>query len=242
MAVRPCSGHTASHVPPISRSKSVSVTQRPFARTVLPLAAAAILSGTVALFSPAPPLLAQGAARPAAKASAPAQAQALAPAWTVDARQSSIGYATRWAGQAVTGSFGSWTADVRFDPANLAGSRVVVVVQTGSSRANLAEANDNLPLADWLNVRGFPTARWESTGFRQTAPGQYVGDGFLTLKGQRYRLALPFTLAISGTTATMTSSPSLDRLNLRVGVDSDSSAEWVDRAVQLSIRVRATRQ
>jgi polyisoprenoid-binding protein YceI len=167
---------------------------------------------------------------------------AAAQAWTVDPARSTIGFATGWAGQQVTGSFASWTADIRFDPANLAGSRAVVTVQTGSARANLAEANDNLPLPDWLNARAFPTARWESTAFRRTGEGQYVADGFLTLKGQRYRLALPFALTVSGNVATMSSNVGLDRIAVRVGVDSDGSAEWVDRTTSLAIRVRATRR
>lgn len=190
-------------------------------------------------------LVLAGVTLPSAQAQTPSRGAdgtaARSPAWTVDPRQSTLGWSTRWAGQAVSGSFGSWTADIRFDPANLAGSRVVVTVQTGSSRSATTEANDNLPLADWLNVRGFATARWESTGFRQTGPGQFVGDGYLTLKGQRYRLALPFALQIQGTGAVMTSTVSLDRIALRVGLDSDAGAEWVDRTVQVAVRVRANR-
>lgn len=165
-----------------------------------------------------------------------------APRWTVDAAQSSIGWSTRWAGSNVTGSFGSWTADIRFDPARPETGQVAVVVQTGSSRSSTGEANDNLPLPDWFNVRAHPTARWDSTAIRANGAGRYIADGTLTLKGQRYRLAIPFGLTVSGQTATMTANLSLDRIALRIGVDSDASAEWVDRNVAVTIRVRATRR
>ncbi len=165
-----------------------------------------------------------------------------APRWAVDAAQSSIGWSTRWAGSNVTGSFGSWTADIRFDPARPETGQVAVVVQTGSSRSSTGEANDNLPLPDWFSVRAHPTARWDSTAIRANGAGRYIADGTLTLKGQRYRLAIPFALTVSGQTATMTANLSLDRIALRVGVDSDASAEWVDRNVAVTIRVRATRR
>lgn len=169
-------------------------------------------------------------------------AASTAPRWTVDSTQSSLGWSTRWAGSTVTGSFGSWTADIRFDPARPETGQVAVVVQTGSSRSSTGEANDNLPLPDWFNVRAHPTARWDSTSIRANGAGRYIADGTLTLKGQRYRLAIPFALTVSGQTATMTANLSLDRIALRIGVDSDASADWVDRNVAVTIRVRASRR
>jgi cytochrome b561 len=173
---------------------------------------------------------------------APAAAQAPAPAWTVVPAQSRLGFATTWAGQAVNGTFGQWSADIRFDPRNLAGSRAVVLVQTGSVRTGLAEPDQNLPMPDFFHVERFPTARWESTSIRATGPGRYLAEGTLTLKGRPYRLALPFSLAITDTTATMSGTMTLNRQALNVGMESDSSFEWVPRDFTLQVQVRATRR
>lgn len=171
------------------------------------------------------------------------QAQGVAvPQWTVNAAQSSLGFSTRWDGNPVSGSFPDWTADIRFDPRNLAASRVRVDVRTGTVRSGTREAVDNLPGPDWLSSRAFPTVTYEASRFTALGGNRYRADGFLTVKGVRHRLALPFTLDIAGTTATMNGTAALNRLPLRIGVESDATAEWVDRVTTVTVRVVATRR
>jgi polyisoprenoid-binding protein YceI len=181
-------------------------------------------------------------AQTAPKTLTKANATALAPAWAIDPRQSRIGFATRWAGQSVNGTFRQWTGDIRFDPNNLAGSKAIVLVQTGSALTGIKEPDDNLGGEDWFNARRFPTARYETTAIRSTGPGRYVADGILTMKGVAYRLALPFSLTINGNTATMAGQATLDRMTLRLGMESDASAEWVARETVVTVAVRATRR
>jgi polyisoprenoid-binding protein YceI len=160
---------------------------------------------------------------------AKAKAAPAATAWAIDARQSRIAFTTRWAGNAVNGNFRQWRGDIRFDPNNLAGSKAVILVQTGSALTGIKEPDDNLPSEDWFNARRFPTARYETTAIRAAGPGRYVADGNLTIKGVTYRLALPFTVSIAGNVATMTGQATLDRMTLRLGLESDAGAEWVAR-------------
>jgi polyisoprenoid-binding protein YceI len=165
-----------------------------------------------------------------------------ASAWAIDARQSRIAFSTRWAGNGVNGTFRQWSGDIRFDPNNLAGSKAVILVQTGSSLTGIKEPDDNLPGEDWFNARRFPTARYETTAIRNIGPGRYIADGNLTVKGVTYRLALPFTLNISGNVATMTGQATLDRMTLRLGLESDAGAEWVARETVVTVAVRATKR
>ena len=62
------------------------------------------------------------------------------------------------------------------------------------------------------------------------------------MKGVTYRLALPFTLSIVGNVATMTGQATLDRMILKLGIESDSRAEWVARETVVNVSVRATRR
>ena len=71
---------------------------------------------------------------------------------------------------------------------------------------------------------------------------RYVADGTLTVKGVPYRLALPFTLTIAGNVATMRGTATLDRMTLKLGLESDASAEWVARETVVNVDVRATRR
>lgn len=170
-----------------------------------------------------------------------AQAAQAAPQWVVNKPQSRITWSTQWAGQNVSGSFANFDADIRFNPNNLATSRVVATINMASFQTQSAEARENLPLADWLNTRAFPAARFEATRFRALGGNRYIAYGQLVFKGARLNLALPFTLNISGNNATMTSEVNLDRIALKVGVDSDASAEWVARQIKVNISLRATK-
>jgi polyisoprenoid-binding protein YceI len=173
---------------------------------------------------------------------AKAAPQRAAPAWAIDASQSRIGFSTRWAGQAVNGQFRQWSGDIRFDPSNLAASKAVILVQTGSAQTGVKEPDDNLPGGDWFDVRRFPTARFETSAIRSMGGNRYIADGLLTVKGVTYRLALPFTLSITGNVATMTGQATLDRMTLKLGIESDSDAEWVARETTVNVAVRATRR
>jgi polyisoprenoid-binding protein YceI len=199
----------------------------------------ASLAAAGLLLAAAFPAVAQA---PPAKAPAKAAPAAAAPQWVVVPGQSRIAFSTRWAGQAVNGTFRQWAADIRFDPARLAASKAIVTVQTGSAATGMKDPDDNLPSADFFNVRQFPAARYETSAIRSLGGNRYVADGTLTLKGVAYRLALPFTLTIQGNNAVMSGQATLDRIALRLGVDSDSSAEWVAREVTLNVQVRATRR
>jgi|APTNR8051073442_1049403.scaffolds.fasta_scaffold30356_3 cytochrome b561 len=161
--------------------------------------------------------------------------------WTVQARQSSITWSTTWAGRNVGGSFANFNADIRFDPSNLGASRVIATIPVTAVRSSSREAMENLPLTDWFNSRQFPIARFEASNFRSTGGNNYVASGTLNIKGVNYNLALPFRLIMNGNTATMDATTTLDRINLKIGVDSDSSAEWVARQVQVNIHIVATK-
>jgi polyisoprenoid-binding protein YceI len=188
------------------------------------------------------PLHATQAQTPKAKAAATKAGAAATPTWTIDTRQSRIGFSTRWAGQAVSGTFRQWTGDIKFDPTNLPASKAIILVQTGSALTGIKEPDDNLSGEDWFNISRFPTARYETTAIRTVGPNRYVADGILTVKGVAYRLALPFTLTIAGNVATMTGQATLDRNTLRLGLESDAGAQWVARETVVNVAVRATRR
>jgi polyisoprenoid-binding protein YceI len=177
-----------------------------------------------------------------AQSAAPKTKAAATPTWVIDARQSRIGFSTRWAGEAVTGNFRQWSGDIKFDPINLPASKAIISIQTGSAITGIKEPDDNLSGDDWFNVRRFPTARYETTAIRAAGPGRYVADGILTVKGVAYRLSLPFALTITGNNATMTGQATLDRMTIKMGLESDASAEWVARETVVNIAVRATRR
>jgi cytochrome b561 len=179
-----------------------------------------------------------GAATP--KAAPPAQAGA--PSWTVDAAKSQIAFEGQQYGQAFKGVFQRWSADIKFDPANLAGSSAKVTIETGSARTGDGTKDDTMKQGEWFDTSHFPTAVFQTTSITPLAAGKYSAVGTLTIKNKTYPLALPFTLAIRGKNATMQAALPLDRIGLGLGLTSDPKGVQIGRNVQLRIQVKATRQ
>ena len=75
--------------------------------------------------------------------------QAIVPA------QSEVSFTSRQMGVPVDGKFKTFSAQVAFDPAKLATSKIAFTVDTGSADIS-REANAELPKAVWFNVAAFP--------------------------------------------------------------------------------------
>ncbi|MHB8531051.1 MAG: YceI family protein, partial [Caulobacteraceae bacterium] len=148
----------------------------------------------------------------AVMASATVARAALAPAWTVDKSASAIRFSSGFNGQAFSGAFGRWQADIRFDPRNLSGSSVMAVIDTGSAKTGDSDRDQALPTATFLAAGKFPQASFTAHGFKSLGGGRYEAPGQLTLRGITRPLTIPFTLAIIGEEARMTAKFALNRL------------------------------
>jgi cytochrome b561/polyisoprenoid-binding protein YceI len=174
--------------------------------------------------------LQQGAAAP--QAAAPAAATAAAPgAWAVQDGQ--IAFSFRQMGATIRGSFGGWSADLRFDPATGTGTATVTMdtasLTVGSVTAQAHEA-------DWFDVKGHPSAVF--TAALRPDGDAHVADGTLTLKGVTVPVRLPFALAITDGLATVSGSVELDRRAFGIGT-SQADDQTVGFAVRVEIALTA---
>lgn len=185
-------------------------------------------------------MLAAALAAPAA-AEAQTAVPAAVPSWRVNPQASSISFRSSYAGTQVTGRFQRWSAVITFDPARPAVGRVVVEVELASAATGDRSVDPQLPGQDWFNAAAGPRARFQSTSIVGAGPGRYVAKGVLSLRGASVPVTLPFTLQVRGATAVMTGTAQLDRRAFKLGLASDSSAQWVPFAVPLDVKVTATR-
>lgn len=184
-----------------------------------------------------------------AVASAPAAAAAAdapvtpgtAAAWTVDRAASAIIFSGTHTGKAFTGRFEQWNAQIWFDPADLAGSKAVVTVQTGSARTGDATQEGSLPGAEWFDTATYPTARFEATTFKALGGNRYEAAGTLRIKTTTIPVVLPFTFDEVDRTATVAGKLELDRTALNLGMMSDAGGTWVSKAIGVEIKVKASR-
>jgi polyisoprenoid-binding protein YceI len=168
-----------------------------------------------------------------------APAQAAPPAWTVDKAASRLTFKSSFSGDAFEGAFRRWDAQIAFDPKQLAASKAVVTIETGSAFTGNVERDEALPTGDWFNVGKFPRATFVTRSFKDLGGGRYQAIGDLTIRGVSKPMTLPFTLAITGDTAKMTSSVSINRNLFGVGQGQFASAETVPLNVTLNISLTA---
>ncbi len=183
--------------------------------------------------APAPSAAAQTAAPPPAADTGPV-------AWKVQAG-STLAFATTWGGQPVEGRFDKWQADVLFSPDALDRSKVTVSIDIGSVRTGDDQRDASLPSGDWFDTANHPKATFVATKFQKTGPDAFVAHGTLDLRGVKKPLDLPFRLKITGDTAKVTGSASLDRLAFGVGQGEWQATDSIPAKVAVRVQLTARR-
>ena len=161
--------------------------------------------------------------------------------WTVDAAKSRLGFSVNWSNEPFVGQFHSWKADIDFDPADLAHSHVVAIIDLASEASDSPDNDDGLKGATGFAVDKFPTARFETTGFKRLNDGSYTADAKLTIRGVRQLVRLPFKLAFDGNRVHMTGKAVLDRTSFGVGQGEWAAPAPVAHAVTVTVDITATR-
>ena len=165
--------------------------------------------------------------------------------WRVDKAASKIEFSGGALSGPFTGSFGSWTADIKFSPTNLAASKAVVTIQTGSAVIPDPTGTAMLKEGDWFNVAKFPAATFTTTSIKSLGANRYEAAGTLQIRDKTAPVTLPFTLTIAGDTATMSGQTSIDRLTWDIGkgtaIKEEGEDAWASGTIALLISVKATK-
>ncbi len=164
-------------------------------------------------------------------AALPASAQqALVPA------QSSLGFTFKQMGVSVDGKFTKFTAQVNFDAAKLAASKVAFTVDIASATLGAPETDAELPKADWFNTAKFPQATFASSGFKALGGGKYDVAGKLTIKGQSQDVVVPVTMTQTGAVTTATGAFPIKRLVFKIGENDWADTSMVANDVQVKFK------
>lgn len=145
-----------------------------------------------ALFIPASLVSPAGAARADDVATA-STAPVPAGAYTVDKAHTSLIFRVSHLGfSTYTGRFTRLDANLKFDPSNVAGSRVEVSIDPRSIEADNAPSGFLQTLAgkDWLDADRFPQMTFRTRSVEATGPGTFRVQGELTLHGITKPLSL----------------------------------------------------
>jgi len=168
-----------------------------------------------------------------------------APAWTIDTKASSIGFAAKQMNVPVSGVFEVYAGTIRFDPANLEGSRIAMEIRPGSASTKQKDVDEQLKLPDWFDAAKHPLARYEADKIVAKGGDRYEALGRLTLRGVTRELPLPFTLKIAEAgdklRAEAKGETEMKRLDFGVGGGQWSATNVVADEVRVTVDIRAER-
>jgi cytochrome b561/polyisoprenoid-binding protein YceI len=178
--------------------------------------------------------LARGAAEaPVAEAPTAAAPTETAGNWQVADGTLTLG--VQQMGASVAGSLPVWTAAITFDEATGTGS---VQVDIDTTQVILGSVSDQAKGPEFFDIATHPTARF--TADITPAGEAFEAKGTLSLRGADVPVTLPFTLQITGDTATMAGNLTLDRRDFGMG-PSYGDEKTVGFTVTVDVALTATR-
>lgn len=152
--------------------------------------------------------------------------------YTPDPANARLGFSGTVQGEAFEGHFGHFTAEIRFDPAALVGSRFNVRIDLASADSANAERDTTLKGEDFFDVAAAAQAHYQATRFRALTDGRFAADGELTLRGVTRPVVLTFTWT-PGNPAVLDGDTVLQRLDFHVGDGDWADEETIANAVRV---------
>ena len=148
-----------------------------------------------------------------------------APAFAADYVQapgSTLTFAGTYQGDVFTGRFPGFTTTFRFDPKQLATSKLQVVIPLASAATSNADYDGELRGASFFDAGKFPRATYNATTFRALGGNRYAADGTLSLHGASKPVTLEFSWT-PGAHPVLVGKATVRRLQFDVG-----GGDWAD--------------
>jgi len=114
--------------------------------------------------------------------------------WGIDPAHSSIQFSVRHFFTPVSGSFGKYTSDIKFDPDNLTESSINISIDVSSINTGNQRRDNHLKSPDFFETANHPNIEFKSTRIRKAGDNTFIAEGNLTMRGTSKNIELPFTL------------------------------------------------
>ena len=152
--------------------------------------------------------------------------------------RSYIRFVTKQMNVPVEGQFRAFHGTVTFNPVNPAATKADFSVDTGSIDLNNEEGETEAKRKGWLDVPGFPVARFTATSVKAFGNNKFEATGKLSLKGVSADVVAPFTVTDANQLRTVEGQFPLKRLQFKVGEGPWSDTDTV--ADEVLVRFRFT--
>lgn len=124
----------------------------------------------------------------------PASEPVEVPKWNVDKVHSTVSFKINHFFTPVTGRFSEFDIDFVFDPNDLAGSKVKVVIKVNSVNTGNEKRDNDLRSDNFFGSKTYPEMIYESEKIERTDENEYLMHGKLTIKETTKDVAIPFTV------------------------------------------------
>lgn len=141
----------------------------------------------------------------------------------VQTNESSLTFTYTQMGVPLDGKFNNFSAQISFDPANIAKAQARIEINLAGIDTGSAEANAEVLGKQWFNAKTYPTAGFVSTGIRALGGNRYQAVGKLSIKGKTLDVATPVTFQSDGTRGVLDGAFTIKRLDYAIG-----EGEWTD--------------
>lgn len=169
----------------------------------------------------------------AAAAQAPTQAAVQPGPWQVDS--AAVTFQIRNFGLPVSGSFAGLEADVRFDPEHPETGALRATIDPATIRTGIELRDRHLRGRDYFHVEEYGSIEVRSVGLWRVEAG-YAGNFRLRIRDVEREVEIPFRFEMLGSTARLSGSLTLNRLDYGVGRPSPILADQVTVRVVLKLR------
>lgn len=115
-----------------------------------------------------------------------------APEWSFDPPHCSVLFFVKHILADIPGRFDSYSGTVRFDPENLAGSRIDVTVDVASIDTGVPKRDEHLKSPDFFNAAAYPAMRFVSREIVPLGGNRFIARGDMTIKDVTLPLEMPF--------------------------------------------------
>lgn len=150
--------------------------------------------------------------------------------------RSAITFKIKNLGISTDGSFGGLQADVKFNPADLAGSSIQASVESATINTDNSSRDEHLRSEDFFDVAKYPKITLKSTSFKHRSGDNYTGKFDLTIKNKTQSVDIPFTAIQSNGATTFKGSFKINRRDFGVGSNSFTLSDEVIVSIDTEIK------
>jgi cytochrome b561/polyisoprenoid-binding protein YceI len=162
--------------------------------------------------------------------------------WAIDKSLSKISFEVQAGGQAVSGEFKQFQAEIHFDPDDPESADISAAIDMNNVVTGQAQVDSGLLGKDWFDTQTYPTAGFRARSVKAgKGDGEYVIEATITVKDVSKNVTLPFRLAVNEGEATVKGETALRRSEFGIGPKGPVSGTVIGDVVTLRLDLAAKR-